>query len=111
MNVFAFLCLSRLELIHDTPAFVPFAPSTASRPNSFSTLPLQKLTFVACNILTLGVGLWKCRSMGLLPTGTGDWLAFETRGLVCSSSVYYTREANHSTGSRDLSLLNKSCQP
>jgi hypothetical protein len=22
--------------------------------------------------------------MGLLPTGTGDWLAFETRGLVRS---------------------------
>jgi hypothetical protein len=33
-------------------------------------------------MLTLGVGLWKCRSMGLLPTGTGDWLAFEQRGEV-----------------------------
>ncbi|PBK67141.1 DUF1077-domain-containing protein [Armillaria solidipes] len=45
-------------------------------------LPLQKTVYVLCNLLTLAVGLWKCRSMGLLPTGTGDWLAFETRGLV-----------------------------
>ncbi|KAH7890048.1 hypothetical protein F5I97DRAFT_630726 [Phlebopus sp. FC_14] len=60
-------------------AFAPFVPST-SNPKSFSSLPLQKLTYLACNLLTLTVGLWKCRSMGLLPTGTGDWLAFETRG-------------------------------
>jgi hypothetical protein len=61
-------------------AFAPFAPTT-SNANSLNTLPLQKLAYVACNLLTLAVGLWKCRSMGLLPTGTGDWLAFETRGL------------------------------
>ncbi|KAF9234490.1 hypothetical protein BU15DRAFT_89963 [Melanogaster broomeanus] len=63
-------------------AFAPFAPtsSTSKNANSLTTLPLQKLAYVACNLLTLAVGLWKCRSMGLLPTGTGDWLAFETRG-------------------------------
>ncbi|KIM63842.1 hypothetical protein SCLCIDRAFT_692156 [Scleroderma citrinum Foug A] len=60
-------------------AFAPFAP-TSSGATSLSTLPLQKLVYVACNVLTLSVGLWKCRSMGLLPTGTADWLAFETRG-------------------------------
>jgi len=62
-------------------AFSSFAPSS-SEPKSFTTLPLQKIVFVLCNMLTLGVGLWKCRSMGLLPMGTGDWLAFETRGLA-----------------------------
>ena len=62
-------------------AFAPFAPNTASA-NSLKTLPLQKVVYLACNLLTLGVGLWKCRSMGLLPTGTGDWLAFESRGVV-----------------------------
>jgi hypothetical protein len=67
-------------------AFAPFAPTT-SNANSLNTLPLQKLAYVACNLLTLAVGLWKCRSMGLLPTGTGDWLAFETRGLV--STAHY----------------------
>jgi len=72
-------------------AFAPFSPST-SNPNSLMTLPLQKLAYVACNMLTLAVGLWKCRSMGLLPTGTGDWVEFETRGQVrvcCGTSVVH----------------------
>ena len=43
--------------------------------------------YLACNLLTLGVGLWKCKSMGLLPTGTGDWLAFEARGEVSASAI------------------------
>ncbi|KAI0736651.1 hypothetical protein C8Q72DRAFT_893411 [Fomitopsis betulina] len=60
-------------------AFAPFAPSSAP-PKAFSTLALQKVVYLLCNILTLALGLWKCRTMGLLPTGTGDWLAFETRG-------------------------------
>jgi hypothetical protein len=64
-------------------AFAPFAPTTSSA-KSITTLPLQKLVYLLCNLLTLAVGLWKCRSMGLLPTGTGDWLAFESRGLVSS---------------------------
>ncbi|KAF8626324.1 hypothetical protein AX15_004985 [Amanita polypyramis BW_CC] len=68
-------------------AFVQFAPSK-TEPAAFSTLLLQKLVYVACNLLTLGVGLWKCKSMGLLPIGTGDWLAFETRGMVPEISLY-----------------------
>lgn len=67
-------------------AFAPFAP-TQSTAQALSTLPLQKIVYIACNLLTLALGLWKCRAMGLLPTGTGDWLAFETRGPVeCSGS-------------------------
>ncbi|KAK7035822.1 ER membrane protein complex subunit 4 [Favolaschia claudopus] len=69
-------------------AFAQFAPSTAKNPKSFTTLLLQKLVYIACNVLTLGVGLWKCRSMGLLPTGTGDWLAFETRGLAPEIALF-----------------------
>ena len=63
-------------------AFSQFAPSSSKDPKATSTLIVQKLLYVVCNLLTLGVGLWKCRSMGLLPTGSGDWLAFETRGPV-----------------------------
>jgi len=66
-------------------AFSQYAPSK-SNPKALSTLPLHKVVYVLCNLLTLGVGLWKCRSMGLLPTGTGDWLAFETRGPVSTLS-------------------------
>ena len=70
-------------------AFTPFAPTPASA-TSFKVLPLQKMAYIACNLLTLAVGLWKCRSMGLLPTGTGDWLAFETRGIVSSHPAQLT---------------------
>lgn len=69
-------------------AFAPFAPSpspndkTSPDAKSLTTLPLQKAVYLICNILTLALGLWKCQSMGLLPTGTADWLAFETRGLA-----------------------------
>ncbi|KAI0692212.1 hypothetical protein BC835DRAFT_1407096 [Cytidiella melzeri] len=66
-------------------AFAPLAPvpagkKQAPKPNALTTLALHKLVYLLCNLLTLAIGLWKCRSMGLLPTGTGDWLAFETRG-------------------------------
>ncbi|KAH9857572.1 hypothetical protein C2E23DRAFT_804848 [Lenzites betulinus] len=60
-------------------AFASFAPAS-SPPKAFSTLALEKIVYILCNLLTLALGLWKCRSMGLLPTGTGDWLAFESRG-------------------------------
>lgn len=63
-------------------AFSPFAPTSGSTSTPTPALLFQKLTYIVCNLLTLIVGLWKCRSMGLLPTGTGDWLAFETRGVV-----------------------------
>jgi len=71
-------------------AFAPFAPGPSSSPTakSLSTLPLQKLAYLACNVLTLALGLWKCRSMGLLPTGTGDWLAFESRGPAPEISLF-----------------------
>ncbi|KAL0947579.1 hypothetical protein HGRIS_013668 [Hohenbuehelia grisea] len=70
-------------------AFAPFAPSAVpSKAKSWTTLPAQKLAYIFCNALTLAVGLWKCRSMGLLPTGTGDWLAFETRNMSPDVSLF-----------------------
>ena len=66
-------------------AFAPYAPSSSAKSTDFSLL-LPKIVYILCNILTLSLGIWKCQSMGLLPTGTGDWLAFETRGSVCPSS-------------------------
>ncbi|THG99663.1 hypothetical protein EW145_g7220 [Phellinidium pouzarii] len=59
--------------------FAQFAPSKSDA-HALTVLPLQKFAFLLCNALTLALGLWKCRQMGLLPTGTGDWLAFESRG-------------------------------
>ncbi|KII89311.1 hypothetical protein PLICRDRAFT_160611 [Plicaturopsis crispa FD-325 SS-3] len=85
--VFMLLLTPFKNLAAINTAFAPFAPTNAPA-KSFATLPLQKLAYVACNLLTLGVGLWKCRSMGLLPTGTGDWLAFESRGTAPEISLF-----------------------
>lgn len=38
------------------------------------SLVLPKLTFVAIQLAALALGLYKCNSMGLLPTSTADWI-------------------------------------
>ena len=76
-----------VRLTAPVTAFAPFSPTQTPTPTA---LPLQKLTYILCNLLTLVVGLWKCRSMGLLPTGTGDWLAFESRGVVRVPSLRFS---------------------
>jgi hypothetical protein len=37
---------------------------------------LPKIAFIAVQLLSLGLGVWKMGSMGLLPTSDSDWLAF-----------------------------------
>jgi len=91
MGIVAMLLLSPFKNLSTVNAvFAPFAPGPPSSPaaKSFTTLLLQKLVYLACNIVTLALGLWKCRSMGLLPTGTGDWLAFETRRPAPEISLF-----------------------
>ena len=89
-SVLANQYLMVLTYSYGRTAFAPFAPGPPSSPTakSLNTLPLQKLAYLACNVLTLALGLWKCRSMGLLPTGTGDWLAFESRGPSPEISLF-----------------------
>ena len=90
------------------PAFAPFAPNGVDA-KALSTLPLQKIVYFLCNLLTLALGLWKCRSMGLLPTGTGDWLAFETRGSVSphrNDSITIVDTSLFYVASRDISTVN-----
>jgi len=36
----------------------------------------QKLVYFLGNLANVGLALYKCHSMGLLPTHTSDWLAF-----------------------------------
>ncbi|KAJ3323655.1 hypothetical protein HDV06_001385 [Boothiomyces sp. JEL0866] len=42
--------------------------------NSKITLPI--IVFAILNLANFGLGVWKCGSMGLLPTTSSDWLAF-----------------------------------
>ncbi|CAG8661301.1 3979_t:CDS:2, partial [Acaulospora colombiana] len=45
-------------------------------PKTKSHLIWPKIVYVALQLLTMLLGLYKCFSMGLLPTATSDWLAF-----------------------------------
>lgn len=72
-------------------AFEPFKqtspsddPKTTDAPPkpSIGPLILPILTFIGCQVLVLALGVWKCKQMGLVPSGTGDWLQFETREEV-----------------------------
>lgn len=48
------------------------------------SLLLPKLLFVLCQLGGIAVGLYKCWSMGLLPTETSDWLAWRQPRTVSS---------------------------
>ncbi|KAM0791765.1 hypothetical protein ACM66B_004029 [Microbotryomycetes sp. NB124-2] len=76
MSVWFLLKQAVTGAVNVNKAFAPFTSATnsTSSPASFTN---QKLVFVACQIGLLLVGLWKCNSMGLLPTHESDWLAFE----------------------------------
>ena len=37
---------------------------------------LQKMVYVLGNLLGIALGVYKCNSMGLLPTAQSDWLEF-----------------------------------
>ena len=36
----------------------------------------QKLIFILGNLANVGLAMYKCHTMGLLPTHSSDWLAF-----------------------------------
>ena len=41
-----------------------------------------QVVFVACNLAGVGLALYKCQSMGLLPTSSADWLSTQVRPVV-----------------------------
>ncbi|KAL7413235.1 putative endoplasmic reticulum protein [Mrakia frigida] len=68
-------------------AFEPFRLGPNSKEAPASLLP-PMLVFILCQCLTLALGLWKCNQMGILPTGSADFLAFETRGPAPETSYF-----------------------
>ncbi|KAK1924220.1 putative endoplasmic reticulum protein [Papiliotrema laurentii] len=67
-------------------ALRPTPPPNASKKDkavvaepSYIPLAVPMIMFVLCQGLVLALGLYKCSTMGILPTGTSDWLQFETR--------------------------------
>lgn len=78
-------------------AFEPFKQSSADEVTTTDAAPpkpsigpliLPILTFIGCQVLVLALGVWKCKQMGLVPSGTGDWLQFETREDVSDNGRF-----------------------
>ncbi len=59
-----------------TPLTEIFAVQTrfARFDDSSVSMILPKLTFIAMHLAGLAIGLYKCNTMGLLPTSTADWI-------------------------------------
>ncbi|RHZ78786.1 hypothetical protein Glove_156g97 [Diversispora epigaea] len=60
------------------------------RYESPKTKPLliwPKIVYVALQLLTMALGLYKCSSMGLLPTAASDWLAFMEPKQILEYSI------------------------
>ena len=49
---------------------------------------MQKIVHCLSQGLLLGLGLYKCHSMGLLPTHESDWLAFSQQPIVRDTPVF-----------------------
>ena len=50
---------------------------------------LQKLVYMLGNVVCLGLAVYKCQVMGLLPTTTSDWLAFVEPAKVRTLEILY----------------------
>ena len=50
---------------------------------------LQKFFYLLGNLSLVALALYKCHSMGLLPTATSDWLAFMEHKMASSKTVFF----------------------
>ncbi|WOO83017.1 ER membrane protein complex subunit 4 [Vanrija pseudolonga] len=59
--------------------FEPFRIVGSDGKPSYSLLIPPMVVFILCQAAVFGLGLYKCWTMGILPSGAADWLQFETR--------------------------------
>ncbi|PWN44813.1 DUF1077-domain-containing protein [Ceraceosorus guamensis] len=70
------------------PLSSPASQGIKGAPEEQSLL-LQKVVFILAQALCFSLGVWKCASMGLLPTQSSDWLAWrESRTPLEFSPMY-----------------------
>ncbi|KAF5659232.1 ER membrane DUF1077 domain-containing protein [Fusarium heterosporum] len=63
-----------MGLMNTSQAFERFHSDSLS-----SQLLQVKFVYVVCQLVALGVGIWKINGMGLLPTTRSDWLMWEAQ--------------------------------
>ena len=51
---------------------------------------LQQFSYILANLLGLAMAMYKCHTMGLLPTSQSDWVEFMDQQQVLVSTMYWT---------------------
>jgi hypothetical protein len=75
---------SRQSVVHVLRVFALAILPIGDGLEDILTHPVQCFRLPFRADVSLALGLWKCNQMGILPTGSADFLAFETRGPVRS---------------------------
>jgi len=65
-----------MSLIRPLKAIFTTGATFKSFENINQNIAAQKFIFFLGNLVNIGLALYKCHSMGLLPTHASDWLAF-----------------------------------
>ncbi|BEI85970.1 hypothetical protein CcaverHIS002_0602570 [Cutaneotrichosporon cavernicola] len=60
-------------------AFEPFRTVRPDGELTYAQLIPPMVTYTLCQGVVFALGLYKCWTMGILPSGPADWLQFETR--------------------------------
>ena len=83
LQIFSIMMLSMAlwkpisEMLNVQTRFARFADSGVD-------MTLPKITFIALHLAGLALGLYKCNTMGLLPTSTADWVDSSLRTVRCA---------------------------
>ena len=87
LQIFSIMMLSMAlwkpisEMLNVQTRFARFADSGVD-------MTLPKITFIALHLAGLALGLYKCNTMGLLPTSTADWVDSSLRTVRCAFTPY-----------------------
>ncbi|ORY38853.1 DUF1077-domain-containing protein [Rhizoclosmatium globosum] len=75
---------------HAFKRFESTSSGTDKKPPSNANLIFPKIVYILAQCVLFGLGVYKCSSMGLLPTSHSDWLSFlEVKRVVEYSSGTY----------------------
>mmetsp|Transcript_56340 Transcript_56340/g.82379 ORF Transcript_56340/g.82379 Transcript_56340/m.82379 type:complete len:175 (-) Transcript_56340:44-568(-) len=75
INIFSIM-MTAMAFLNPIKAIMGIDQAFARFNDGTLDLTVPKLTFVAVNLLGVGTGVYKCATMGLLPTTAADWQGY-----------------------------------
>eukprot|EP00742_Colponemidia_sp_Colp-10_P002096 GILJ01002238.1.p1 GENE.GILJ01002238.1~~GILJ01002238.1.p1 ORF type:complete len:173 (-),score=21.31 GILJ01002238.1:86-604(-) len=74
VNIFSMM-MTFMAMMNPVKALLNVSSAFAAFEDAHISLLLPKITYFALNCVALGAGLYKCSTLGLLPTAAGDWIS------------------------------------